>query len=171
MNAFVAAYSDMYGNGRKPATEATLMIVPLRRSRISGRKRRMDLVTVTKSMRLFLPEMRERRSGTIINVASVAGFLPLPYISLYAATKAFMVSLGASVGREAQAYGVIVQTCCPGQTATDFHATAGLAEPRYALGGCQTADEVVTESLASLDHPREPLVTGLRNRLLVQLLR
>lgn len=131
----------------------------------------LHLVTVTKSMRLFLPEMRERRSGTIINVASVAGFLPLPYISLYAATKAFMISLGASIGREAQAYGVIVQTCCPGQTVTDFHATAGFAEPRYAVGGVQTADEVVSDSLAALDHPREPLVTGLRNRLLVQLLR
>src|SRR6266545_7451188 len=62
----------------------------------------LHLVTFTKVMRLFLPEMREHRRGTIINVASVAGFLPLPYVSLYAATKAFMLSLGASVGFEAQ---------------------------------------------------------------------
>jgi len=80
----------------------------------------LHLVTFTKLFRLFLPEMRERRSGAIINVSSVAGLMPLPYLSLYAATKAFMVSLGDGVGREAEKYGVAVQTCCPGYTDTDL---------------------------------------------------
>jgi len=69
----------------------------------------LHLVTVTKLVRLFLPEMRERRKGAIINVASVAGLLPLPYLSLYAATKAFMVSLGAGLAFEARKYGVVIQ--------------------------------------------------------------
>ena len=130
----------------------------------------LHLLTVTKLVRLFLPEMRERRSGAIINVASVAGLMPLPYLSLYAATKAFMVSLGDGVGREARKYGVVVQTCCPGRTITDFHVTAGVKSYR-AFGGQQTADEVVAESLAALDRRRDLVVTGWRNRLLTRIQR
>jgi short-subunit dehydrogenase len=126
----------------------------------------LHLMTVTKLIRLFLPEMRARRAGAIINVASVAGLLPLPYRSLYAATKAFMVSLGAGLAVEAWPHGVLVQTCCPGYTATEFHARAGIKIP-YSPGGLQTADEVVAESLAGLDRRREFVVTGRRNRLLV----
>ena len=128
----------------------------------------LHLLTVTKLVRLFLPEMRERRRGAIINVSSVAGLIPLPYLALYAATKAFMVSLGEGIGREAQPYGVLVQTCCPGRTDTDFHATAGVKSYR-AFGGEQTADEVVAESLAALDRRRSLVVTGWRNRLLTRL--
>jgi len=127
----------------------------------------LHLMTLTKSIRLFLPEMRERGSGAIINVASVAGLMPLPYLSLYAATKAFIVSLGEGIGWEARPYGILVQTCCPGRTATDFHATAG-AKDYWAPGGQQTADEVVDESLAALDRQRSLVVTGLRNRLLMR---
>jgi short-subunit dehydrogenase len=126
----------------------------------------LHLTTVAKSVRLFLPEMRERRSGAIINVSSVAGLMPLPYLSLYAATKAFMVSLGEGLDREARSYGVHVQTCCPGRTATDFHATAGVKD-YWAPGGGQTADEVVAESLAALDRRRSLVITGRRNRLLM----
>ena len=127
----------------------------------------LHLLTVTKLVRLFLPEMRERRKGAIINVASVAGLLPLPYLSLYAATKAFMVSLGAGLALEAQKYGVMIQTCCPGRTATDFQATAGI-KPYWAPGDQQTADEVVSESLAALDRGCDFVVTGWRNRLLTR---
>ncbi len=127
----------------------------------------LHLLTVTKVVRLFLPEMRERRKGAIINVASVAGLLPLPYLSLYAATKAFMVSLGAGLDLEARRYGVVIQTCCPGRTATDFNATAG-TKPYWAPGDQQTADQVVSESLAALDRGRPFVVTGWRNRLLTR---
>jgi len=125
----------------------------------------LHLLTVTKLVRLFLPEMRERRKGAIINVASVAGLLPLPYLTLYAATKAFMVSLGAGLDVEARKQGVVIQTCCPGRTATDFHATAGI-KYHWAPGDQQTADEVVDESLAAWERGQSFVVTGWRNRLL-----
>jgi len=127
----------------------------------------LQILTVTKLMRLFLPEMRERRNGAIINVASVAGLMPVPYMALYGATKAFMVSLGLSVGREVRADGVIIQTCCPGQTVTDFHATAG--HRPSSLGGAQTADAVAAESLAALDRRKAFVITGSRNRFLMRL--
>src|SRR6266496_3870397 len=128
----------------------------------------LHILTVSKVMRLFLPEMRERRSGAIINVASVAGLLPVPYTALYSATKAFMISLGLSVEQEVRPCGVVVQTCCPGQTLTDFHGTAGMSRP-YASGGQQTADDVVAESLAAMDRRRPMVITGYRNRLYMHL--
>jgi short-subunit dehydrogenase len=126
----------------------------------------LHIVTLSKVMRLFLPEMRERKSGAIINVASIAGLMPVPYMGLYAASKAFMVSLSVSIAHEVRPYGVLVQTCCPGQTLTDFHATAGSTRP-YAFGSRQTPDQVVDESLAALDRRHSIIVTGRLNRLLV----
>ena len=130
----------------------------------------LQVLTVVKTMRLFLPEMRERRSGAIINVASVAGFLPLPYTALYAATKAFLINFGAGIGWEVRPYGIRVQTCCPGQTLSELHATAGVAQ-KWSPGGQQTADEVVVESLAALEGGGGLVITGRRNRLLVPLLK
>ena len=128
----------------------------------------LHTLTVMKLMRLFLPEMRARRSGAIINVASIAGLLPVPYMALYAATKSFQVSLGLSLGDEVRADGVIVQTCCPGKTLTDFHATAHHTRPA-AHGSRQTAAQVVAESLAALDRGSAMVITGSRNRLLMRI--
>jgi short-subunit dehydrogenase len=127
----------------------------------------LHVLTVTKLMRLFLPEMRARRSGAIINVASVAGLLPIPYMAVYAATKAFQVSLGLSISDEVRRDGVVVQTCCPGQTLTDFHATAGRSRPA-AHGSEQSAAQVVAESLAALDRGKSFVITGFRNRLFMR---
>ena len=127
----------------------------------------LHMLTLTKLMRLFLPEMRAHRSGAIINVASIAGLLPVPYMALYAATKAFQVSLGLSVGDEVRADGVLIQTCCPGQTRTDFHATANHLPPP-AHGSEQRAAQVVAESLAALDRGSAMVITGARNRFFMR---
>jgi short-subunit dehydrogenase len=125
----------------------------------------LHILTLVKTVRLFLPDMLARRRGAIINVASTAGLHPLPYLALYAATKAFMVSFGQAIAMEARPYGVLIQTCCPGQTTTEFHRTAGV-KPHRTPGGSQTADEVVAESLAALDRQRRLVVTGWRNKVL-----
>jgi short-subunit dehydrogenase len=131
---------------------------------------RLHIMTLVKTVRLFLPDMLARRSGAMINVASTAGLRPLPYLALYAATKAFMISFGEAVAMEARPYGVLIQTCCPGQTATEFHQTAGV-KPHRSPGGCQTADEVVAESLAALAGQGRFVVTGWRNRIVAQVQR
>ncbi|HBP88580.1 MAG TPA: hypothetical protein DD706_12875, partial [Nitrospiraceae bacterium] len=79
----------------------------------------------TESTRLFLPDMMNRRQGAIINVASVAGFFPIPYMAEYAATKSFIISFSEAVAMEARESEVTIQVCCPGYTETDFHKTAG----------------------------------------------
>ncbi len=112
--------------------------------------------SVVESIRLFLPGMIERGSGTIINVASIAGLLPIPHFAEYAATKAFLVSFSEALAEETRDTGVVVQACCPGQTETDFHITSGFRPP--SLLPMQTAGEVAHTSLAALPN-KGPVVT------------
>ena len=112
--------------------------------------------SVVESIRLFLPGMIERGSGTIINVASIAGLLPIPHFAEYAATKAFLVSFSEALAEETRDTGVVVQACCPGQTETDFHITSGFRPP--SLLPMQTAGEVAHTSLVALPN-KGPVVT------------
>ncbi len=127
----------------------------------------LHVQTVVESMRLFLPGMTERGSGVIINVASLAGMLPIPYCAEYAATKAFMLSLSEALAREVRSTGVYIQTCCPGPTETDFHASAGF-RPSGPLT-MQTADQVVHESLAAIRRKQPVVVIGWQGKLAAML--
>ena len=118
----------------------------------------LHINTVVESTRLFLPAMIERQSGTIINIASIAGFLPVPYMAEYAATKAFLISFSEALAEEVRGSGVVIQTCCPGSTDTNFHNTAG-HRPANPLGS-QTAQEVVQTSLDELKKKRPHVTIG-----------
>ena len=108
----------------------------------------LHINTIVESIHLFLPDMIARRSGAIINVSSLAGFFSLPYMAEYAATKAFLISFSESLAEEVRPFGIKVQTCCPGQTETDFHTTAGFRPRGFAR--FQNPDQVVRVSLSRL---------------------
>ena len=130
---------------------------------------RLHVNTVVDSTRLFLPSMIERQSGAIINVSSIAGFFPIPYMTEYAATKAFLVAFSEALAEEVKASGVHVQACCPGHTKTDFHRTAGV-KPRNLLK-TQSVQEVVEASLRGLDKGRTRVTVGWQGRLFDLLIR
>lgn len=95
-----------------------------------GRTLRMLRLNVTATVELthrLLAPMTGRRAGYVLNVASTAAFLPVPYMGVYAATKAFLLSLSQALREELRARGVVVTALCPGTTRTDFHRVAGLA--------------------------------------------
>jgi short-subunit dehydrogenase len=123
---------------------------------------------VLEATRLFLPDMIDRRSGTIIIVSSIAGFFPVPYLAEYAASKAFQIQFGRALAEEVRPHGVTIQVCCPGTTDTDFHATAGFRS-HHPLGS-QAPDRVVSASLAALGR-RTVITIGGRGRLLALLSR
>lgn len=79
------------------------------------------LVRMTKT---FLPAMVARRSGKILNTASIAGFMPAPQMAIYHATKAFVLSFTEALAEELKDSGVTVTALCPGATDTDFFKTA-----------------------------------------------
>lgn len=112
----------------------------------------------------YLKGMRERRSGTIINVSSAAGFQPIPFMATYAATKTFVTSFTEAIAEENRAYGIQVLALCPGSTKTNFFEAAKI-ERTMQVKGQQTADEVVETALSALDGKRAKIVSGWTNYL------
>jgi short-subunit dehydrogenase len=119
----------------------------------------------------FLPLMRKRGSGGIINVASIAGFQPIPYLSVYAATKAFVLSFSEALWAENRDCGVKVLVVCPGQTATEFFTAAKFPQPLAAANNrLSTPEEVVVDALKALEKGESTVVSGgLGNQLIVNM--
>jgi uncharacterized protein len=118
---------------------------------------------------LFLPQMQARKSGTIINVASMAAFVPVPYMAVYAASKVFVRSFTEAIAQECKPYNLHVMLLCPGLTKTNFNQAAGIDnEKGKALtegANLQTADEVAEEAMKGLDQKKQRVVSGLGNRV------
>jgi short-subunit dehydrogenase len=123
----------------------------------------------------FLPQMQQRGKGSIINVASIAAFQALPYFSVYAATKAFVLSFSEALWAENQKYGVNILALCPGPTQTEFFEVAkrdDLNDKNIELKSIATPEEVVKDALESLNAGVSNVVTGgLPNKLIVNLSR
>jgi uncharacterized protein len=122
---------------------------------------------------LVLPTMLARNSGNIINVASIAAFQSMPYLAVYAATKAFVLSFSTALWAETKDQGIHVQCLCPGATESNFGVVSGLDSafanskntPKIA-----NAASVVQESLNALDRKQVVVVTsGLTNRMIAGL--
>ncbi|HEY6804010.1 MAG TPA: SDR family oxidoreductase [Pyrinomonadaceae bacterium] len=113
----------------------------------------------------FLLPMRERKQGTIINVASTAAFQPVPFMTTYAATKAFVLSFSEALAEENRPYGVHVMALCPGVTDTNFFAASHMDRPPLRIS--ETPEDVVDTALRGLKRHKSSIVSGWPNRLLV----
>lgn len=121
----------------------------------------MALVALTHR---YLQLMRERKSGTIINVASTAGFQPIPFMATYAATKAFVTSFTEAVAEENRPFGIRVMALCPGATETNFFAASDIKDP-VKIKGMQKPEEVVEAALNGLEKGKQKVVSGWINSL------
>ena len=137
-----------------------------------GRVRQMldlNIVALVELAHLYMQPMLQRHRGGIVNIASVAGFAPLPYSTVYAATKAFVRSFSDALFEEARHRGVHVMAVHPGTTETNFFRVAG-ESPLSHRARMQTSAEVVQESLRAVERKKSAVVTGTPNRLLVIIL-
>lgn len=114
----------------------------------------------------FLLPMRERKQGTIINVASTAGFQPVPYMATYAATKAFVLSFSEALWEENREHGVHVMALCPGVTDTNFFAASKMDRPPFRT--IETAEEVVETALRASSHRKPSVISGWTNWLAIE---
>ncbi len=114
----------------------------------------------------FLLPMRERRRGTIINVASTAGFQAVPYMATYAATKAFVLSFSEALWEENRLHGVHVMALCPGVTETNFFEASKMDRPP--MRTIQTPEEVVDAALRGLSRKKSVVVSGWTNWFTVE---
>ena len=121
---------------------------------------------------LFLPGMLQRRRGGILNVASVAGFVPGPGMAIYYATKAFVLSFTEALAEELVGANVTVSALCPGPTITNFGKAAQMdKEVRKIRMGLMTAESVAAYGIRAFQKKKVVAVPGLQNRLIIILSR
>ncbi|HET7034182.1 MAG TPA: SDR family oxidoreductase [Thermomicrobiaceae bacterium] len=112
---------------------------------------------------LYLPRLAARRDGSIINIVSTSAFEPMPYMAVYAASKAFVLRFSEALWAENHRRGVRVVALCPGPVQTAFHQAAGAGEPgsglrRGARRRYLTAEHVVEAGLNGLERDRPTVV-------------
>jgi short-subunit dehydrogenase len=112
--------------------------------------------------RLYLPQMVARRRGDILILASTASFQAVPYISTYAATKAFDLLFAEGLAEEMKPYGIRVCALCPGSTESEFHVVSGQEKFKR---GAETAEKVAHTGLKALAAGKSYVISGLGNYL------
>ena len=126
----------------------------------------LNVVAVVDLCHAFLPAMVARNRGVVINVSSLGGFQPAPYLAVYAASKVFSLSFGEALAGELEGTGVRVLALCPGPVRTGFF--TGLGSTDAAVGQSLSAEKVVTEALRALDRGSRVVVPGRLNALAAQ---
>lgn len=119
--------------------------------------------------RAFLPDLVESGSGALVNVASTAGFQPIPYMAVYGATKAFVLSFTEALWYETRDSGLRVIALCPGPADTEF---ADIAHNEQMMFGThQDAHQVVETAMRALDKRRSKpvVVSGRMNAIQARL--
>ena len=123
----------------------------------------LNIVSLVHLTHLFLKDMIKNKQGGIINISSLASFQPIPYFSIYAATKAFVTSFTLSLYEEYRDMNIRVLGVCPGYTKTNFNKRAQMSSKPVA-GYLMTSQEVVDESLKAYKKGKFIIVNGKINR-------
>ncbi|HEV7797844.1 MAG TPA: SDR family oxidoreductase [Pyrinomonadaceae bacterium] len=120
--------------------------------------------TVVELTHRLLPAMIERKQGGIITVSSMAGFQPIPFASVYSATKAFLTTFSLALEAEMVRHGVSVVTVCPGRLRVAPEDVASGSERKRFPGGEQAHEVVVNEALRMLDRGGGLVIPGAINK-------
>ncbi len=154
-----AGFGDYGAFGDRPLSKQMAMV-------------QLNISAVVELTGLFLPLMQQKRAGAIINVSSIAGFQPIPYMSVYAATKAFILNFSEALWVENKDLGVKILAVCPGPTESEFYDRADFPDSATGLNGMTmaSAEKVVKESLKALDKAKSTVVAGgFANQIIVNL--
>jgi hypothetical protein len=127
----------------------------------------VDVAAVVGLTHAYAPGMAARGRGGIVNVASTAGFQPLPFMAVYGASKAFVLSFTEALRVELGGTGVTVVALCPGPTGTAFFAQVG--EEASVGGSRATPDAVAAAGLRALRRDAGTVVVGFRQQVLTAL--
>ncbi|WP_238883593.1 SDR family oxidoreductase [Clostridium sp. YIM B02551] len=143
----------------------------------SDYKRQLDMIQVnimslTKLTKVFLEDMIQRGTGGILNVASTAAFAPGTNMSVYYATKAYVLSLTEALHEENTKNGIRVMALCPGAVDTAFQQKAGIKKSKLAKGNIMYPNEVAVIGYTKFIKTNKAIVIpGFKNKLLIQAMR
>lgn len=115
----------------------------------------------------IVPQMIQKRRGSVIVVSSIAAFTPMRKSAIYAASKSFVTSYARSIALEARPSGVRVTAVCPGYVRTELHEQAGLGHLRSQVPKMLwiNPDDVVTAAMRGLNRDKTLVIPGLIYRL------
>jgi short-subunit dehydrogenase len=126
----------------------------------------LNTTSVVEITKRFLPAMIERRSGRVLNVASMAAFVPGPWMSVYYATKAFLLSFSQAIDYELKPLGITVTTLCPGPTESEFKVRAGSQRSRLFESFVMDAPRVARVGYDAMMNGKAVAIPGVRNKLI-----
>ena len=131
---------------------------------------RLNIGATLRLTRFVLPRMIAAGKGTVLNVASTAGFQPVPYFATYGGTKAFVVSFSEAVTAELagnRISGVRVVALCPGPMATGFQSRAGMGGHGYGMVPFETVADVAAAAARAVEGGAGAMLTGWAGKLMV----
>jgi uncharacterized protein len=132
----------------------------------------LNITTLTQFTKLYLQDMVKRRSGKIMNVASTAAFQSGPTMSVYYATKAYVLSFSEAIDNEVSGQGVTVTTLCPGATESGFQAAAAMEESALVKGKkLPTSKEVAEYGYKAMMKGKTVAIHGFMNYILANSVR
>lgn len=132
----------------------------------------LNVGALTELTHRLLPPMLAAKRGYILNVASTAGFVPGPFMAVYYASKAYVLSFTEALHAELEGTGVLVSCLCPGATRTQFADTAGSKQSKLFKGAnVMEAEPVVRAGLKGLFAGRALVIPGVANKIMIQSLR
>ncbi len=129
---------------------------------------KLSVFTTTHLTKLFLPGMIANKKGHILNIASIAAFQPGPLMSVYHASKAFLLSISQALSNELKGTGVNVTVVCPGMMATGFQKSNNNEDPKlkWTIG---SAEKVANYCYRSMKRNRVVAIPGLLNQFAANL--
>jgi short-subunit dehydrogenase len=133
----------------------------------------LNVTTLTYLTHLFLPEMIKRQYGKILNLASVAAFQPGPLMSVYYATKAYVLSFSEALSNELEDKNITVTALCPGPTESDFVNKAALTDSKLfkRFGKLPSSAEVAEYGYRSMMNGDVVAIHGLMNKIIANSIR
>ena len=131
----------------------------------------VNIASLTHLTKLFVRDMVKNRDGKILNVASIAAFIPGPLMAVYYASKAYVLSFSEALNEELSGTGVHVTALCPGPTDTGFAARGGVQDSPLFQGKNLEASFVAQSAFDGLMNNQAVVIPGLKNKLMIQALR
>lgn len=132
----------------------------------------LNITTLTHLTHLFLPSMIKNKYGRIMNVASTAAFQPGPTMSVYYATKAFVLHFSEAIANELEGSGVTVTALCPGATESGFQLAAAMEESKLVKGKkLPTSAEVAEYGYKAMMKGEKVAIHGFLNALMANSIR
>ncbi len=126
----------------------------------------LNILALTHLTKLLLKGMVERKSGKILNLASIASFQPCPLMAVYGATKAYVLSFSEAIANELKGTGITVTALCPGPTKTNFFKAAGNEDSKLVKGKkIPASEEVAIYGYEAMKKEKTVAIHGLKNKV------